>query len=78
MSIRHHDIRLTKGPVSADTNTVTGTVARQVYRGAHRDYLVALPTGEQIRALTHADISFPRGEEVWLEFPRERCRALAT
>ena len=78
VSIRHHDIRLVKGPVSADTNAVPGTVARQVYRGAHRDYLVALSTGEQIRALTPADISFPRGEEVWLEFPRERCRALAT
>jgi iron(III) transport system ATP-binding protein len=52
-------------------------VTRQVYRGAHRDYLVQLATGDQIRALTPADVSFPQGEAVWLEFPRERCRALA-
>jgi iron(III) transport system ATP-binding protein len=77
VSIRHHDIRLTKGPVSQATNAAPGTVTRQVYRGAHRDYLVQLATGDQIRALTPADVSFPQGEAVWLEFPRERCRALA-
>jgi iron(III) transport system ATP-binding protein len=52
-------------------------VVRQTYLGAHRDYLVALPSGQQVRAM--APVAFERGEgeTVWVHLPQESCRALA-
>ncbi|MGB3388400.1 MAG: ABC transporter ATP-binding protein [Pseudaminobacter sp.] len=78
VSIRHHDIQLSeKKPTSADTNWATGTVARQIYLGSHRDYLVSLPGGETVRTIAPVDVAIPVGQQVWLNFPPDRCRALA-
>jgi iron(III) transport system ATP-binding protein len=78
VAIRHHDIGLTATPPAAgETNWAAGTVARQVYLGSHRDYLIALGNGEAIRTVTPADIAIPQGQPVWLHFPQEHCRALA-
>jgi len=78
VSIRHHDIRLTAvQPDAAQANWIGGTVARQVYLGPHRDYLVTLASGETVRAVTPVDVAIPQGQTVWLHFPPERCRALA-
>ena len=78
VSVRQHDIRLlaTK-PDATQTNCIVGTVARQVYLGSHRDYLIALPGGETVRTLTPFDVAIPEGQPVWLHFPPEHCRALA-
>jgi iron(III) transport system ATP-binding protein len=78
VSIRHHDIRLTAAqPVAAQANWIGGTVARQVYLGPHRDYLVTLASGEAVRAVTPVNVALTEGQAVWLHFPPERCRALA-
>ena len=77
MSVRHHDIRLATREPGEAANWAGGTVARQVYLGSHRDYLVELPTGDQVRTITRPDLAIERGDSVWLHFPREHCRALA-
>lgn len=78
VSIRHHDIVLSREkPDGAETNIAPGAVAREIYLGSHRDYLVSLRGGETIRAIAPVDFVVPAGEEVWMRFPPERCRALA-
>jgi iron(III) transport system ATP-binding protein len=77
VSVRHHSIQLDPRPRDEALNWARGTVLRQVYLGSHRDYLVELPTGDQVRTITRPDLAIKRGESVWLHFPREHCRALA-
>jgi iron(III) transport system ATP-binding protein len=78
VSIRHHDIHLheTK-PAQSDTNVIGGTVVRQIYLGSHRDYLVSIPGGETVRTIAPINVAIPTGQQVWLHFPPEFCRALA-
>jgi iron(III) transport system ATP-binding protein len=76
VSVRHHDIQIApKRP--SETNSVQGTVERQIYLGSHRDYLVNIPGGETVRAVAPVNVEMPVGSEVWLHFPPEHCRALA-
>ena len=78
VSVRHHDIRIAlTGPESTEMNWISGVVSRQVYLGASRDYLVVLPGGETVRAITSADLAIAEGQAVWLHFPPQHCRALA-
>ena len=78
VSVRHHDIRLsTTGPEATQANWVRGTVARQIYLGSHRDYLVAIADGSTVHAVSPSEQSIAPGNLVWLHFPPERCRALA-
>ncbi len=75
-SVRHHDIHVGETR-QADANCVQGTVARQIYMGAHRDYLVTVPGGETIRAIAPVEVSLSGGDSAWLHFPKEKCRALS-
>ena len=59
------------------TNAISGIVARQIYLGSHRDYLVEMANGEKIRAVAPVGVDIPLGREVWLYFDPENCRALA-
>jgi iron(III) transport system ATP-binding protein len=77
VSVRHHAIAIHAKPAGETLNWAQGTVLRQVYLGSHRDYLVELPSGEQVRSVTTPDLAIPRGQPVWLHFPQEQCRALA-
>lgn len=78
VSVRHHDIELSEtGPAQADTNWASGIVKRQIYLGSHRDYLVTLIGGETVRTVAPVNVAIPVGQEVWLHFPQEHCRALA-
>jgi iron(III) transport system ATP-binding protein len=77
VSVRHHDIHLRTDQPQGATNSVQGTVTRQIYLGSHRDYLVALPDGETVRAVTESGTSIPAGAAVWLHMPPAACRALA-
>jgi iron(III) transport system ATP-binding protein len=77
VSVRHHDIQLRATRPEGETNCVRGVVARQIYLGSHRDYLVTLADGETVRAVTASGVSIPPGESVWLHLPPEHCRALA-
>jgi iron(III) transport system ATP-binding protein len=77
LSIRLHEARLLdKAPAVGTENVTTGTVARQVFLGSSRDYLVELPQGRQLRVTTAPDLSFAPGSAVWLHLPPERCRGL--
>jgi len=76
VSVRQHDVHL-YADRPAQTNCVQGVVARQIYLGAHRDYLVTLPDGETVRAVAPSSVSIPPGQGIWLHLPPEHCRALA-
>ncbi|MBI5277243.1 MAG: ABC transporter ATP-binding protein [Burkholderiales bacterium] len=78
VSVRHHDIRLgNTEPQGGRQNWVRGTVTRQIYLGSHRDYLVTIGEGESVHCVSPSEQAFATGEQVWLHFPPERCRALA-
>jgi iron(III) transport system ATP-binding protein len=73
-----HDVRIGLAePEGHGSNAVAGTVARQIYLGAHRDYLVALPGDIEVRVTAPMHVEAPVGSRVWLTFPPEQCRALA-
>ena len=77
VAIRQHDIQLsTQMPASAE-NTIKATVARQVYLGASRDYVVETAGGDSLRVVTPTDAAVDKGREVWLTLPPDRCRALS-
>jgi iron(III) transport system ATP-binding protein len=76
VAVRQHDIQLsTQAPEAAD-NAIKAVVTRQVFLGANRDYMVETSDGTTLRIVTAAERAIPRGTEVWLYFPPERCRAL--
>jgi iron(III) transport system ATP-binding protein len=79
VSIRQHEIELAPAPSDAAdrVNEATGTVARRVYLGAQRDYLVSLTDGQQLRVLTPLAVDVSVGSAVRLRLPPEACRALA-
>jgi iron(III) transport system ATP-binding protein len=77
VAIRQHDIQLsTRAPPSPE-NVVKATVTRQVFLGASRDYMVETADGTTLRIVTATENAVPRGTEVWLTLPPERCRALS-
>jgi len=71
-----HVVLSTNGESSASSNYAPGRIVRQTYLGELRDYLVELPGGVQIRAVTDPAIDHPVGSEVMLHLPIERCRVL--
>ena len=52
-------------------------MTRQVFLGASRDYMVETPDGTTLRIVTSTETAVPKGTEVWLSLPPERCRALS-
>jgi iron(III) transport system ATP-binding protein len=78
VSIRPHRIALEAENDAAgdNVNEARGTVARQVYLGVQRDYVVALADGQQIRVVTPTQIDLPIGSAVRLRLPPEHCRTL--
>jgi iron(III) transport system ATP-binding protein len=81
VSVRTHDIGFEQdgaGDAAEERpNEAAGRVLRQAYLGAHRDYLVALAGGRQVRLVAPMQVNVPVGGKVRLRFPPERCRALA-
>jgi iron(III) transport system ATP-binding protein len=81
VSVRMHDIGLSAAANPSagerEPNAAVGQVTRQAYLGAHRDYLVELADGQQVRVVAPLDVDVPVGGKVRLHFPPERCRALA-
>jgi iron(III) transport system ATP-binding protein len=77
VSIRQHDIRLSRvAPPGAAENVFTATVARNVFLGASRDYIVETAGDATLRITAPAEQNIAPGTEVWLVLPPERCRAL--
>jgi iron(III) transport system ATP-binding protein len=77
VAIRQHEIGLSPTRPANGDNVVAATVARQVFLGDSRDYMVELPDGVQLRITTPPSDSIPQGSPVWLHLPPDRCRALA-
>jgi iron(III) transport system ATP-binding protein len=77
VAIRQHDIQLSTQAPQTRENVVKATVTRQVFLGASRDYMVETSDGSTLRIVTGAAAAVPRGTEVWLTLPPERCRALS-
>jgi iron(III) transport system ATP-binding protein len=77
VAIRQHDIQLSTQMPQAAQNAVKATVTRQVFLGASRDYMVETSDGTTLRIVTSTENAVPRGTEVWLTLPPERCRALS-
>jgi iron(III) transport system ATP-binding protein len=77
VAIRQHDIQLSTRPPQTSANAVKAIVTRQVFLGASRDYMVETNDGTTLRIVTSTDNAVPRGTEVWLTLPPERCRALS-
>jgi iron(III) transport system ATP-binding protein len=76
IAVRQHVIRIsTKEPGNIE-NVLPGTVARQVFLGPSRDYLIAMPDGTQLRVVASAAENIPQGAPVWLYLPPDRCRVL--
>jgi iron(III) transport system ATP-binding protein len=77
VAIRQHDIQLSTQAPPTPVNAVKATVTRQVFLGASRDYMVETGDGTTLRIVTSTDNAVPRGSDVWLTLPPERCRALS-
>jgi iron(III) transport system ATP-binding protein len=77
IAIRQHDIQLATDTPKTFANAVKATVTRQVFLGASRDYMVETPDGTMLRVVASTENAVPRGGEVWLYLPPERCRALS-
>jgi iron(III) transport system ATP-binding protein len=77
VAIRQHDIQLSTQTPQNLQNTVKATVTRQVFLGASRDYMVETADGTTLRVVTSTENPVPKGSEVWLTLPAERCLALS-
>jgi iron(III) transport system ATP-binding protein len=77
IAIRQHAIGMSAGKPDGMENVVAATVARQVFLGASRDYLLEAADGTQLRVVASAAENIPRGASVWLYLPPERCRVLS-
>ena len=77
VAIRQHAVRLCASKPDKAENVVPGTVTRQVFLGASRDYMVETADGTQIRLVAGPHENIPQGAAVWLDMPAERCRALS-
>jgi iron(III) transport system ATP-binding protein len=76
-AIRQHAVRLSAKKPDATENVLPGTVVRQVFLGASRDYLVEVGDGTQLRVVAPAGENIAQGASVWLHLPPERCRVLS-
>jgi len=76
LSIRQHDIRIAAQDPRA-ANALPGTVARNIFLGSTRDYIVEAEDGTQLRVTAAPEADFASGTSVWLTLPQEKCRALA-
>jgi iron(III) transport system ATP-binding protein len=77
VAVRQHVVRLWANKPDNMDNVIPGTVVRQVFLGASRDYLVEVPDGTQLRVVASAAENIPQGSSVWLYLPPDRCRVLS-
>jgi iron(III) transport system ATP-binding protein len=77
VAVRQHVMRLWSKKPDATENVIPGTVVRQVFLGASRDYLVEVADGTQLRVVASAAENIPQGASVWLYLPPDRCRVLS-
>jgi hypothetical protein len=64
-------------PADGGFNELPGTIARSVYLGETRDYLVELEGGTRIRISAPPDSDLRPGTPVSVYLPLEHCRVVA-
>jgi len=78
-AVRQHDIRLLPAASGASgANQLQGTVVRNVFLGATRDYIVEVAEGVPLRITAAPEADFVPGARVNLLLPADRCHALIT
>jgi iron(III) transport system ATP-binding protein len=77
VAIRQHVVELTPEKPANQDNVMQATVARQVFLGSSRDYMVEIADGTQVRVVASAGLNIPQGAAVWLGLPPERCLVLS-
>jgi iron(III) transport system ATP-binding protein len=77
IAIRQHEVCIdSTPPAGAGQNVIPAVVARNVFLGHCRDYMVELDDGTQIRVVASPPTSIAPGSKVWLHLPPERCLLL--
>jgi iron(III) transport system ATP-binding protein len=76
IAVRPHVVRLWAGQPDNAANVIEGKVARQVFLGSTRDYMVELADGTHVRVVASTAENVPQGSSVWLYLPPENCRVL--
>jgi len=77
ISIRQHEIHVDRQePAGERHNVLPAVVARNVFLGHTRDYMVEIGDGTQLRVVTSPEENIAQGSKVWLRLPAERCRVL--
>jgi iron(III) transport system ATP-binding protein len=76
IAVRPHVVRLWAGRPDNSANVIEGRVARQVFLGSTRDYMVELADGTLVRVVASTAENVPQGSPVWLYLPPENCRVL--
>ena len=77
ISIRQHEIDIDMAePAGKRHNVLPAVVARNVFLGSSRDYMVEIGDSTQIRVVTSPEKNIVTGSKVWLRLPAERCRVL--
>src|ERR1700719_659514 len=77
ISIRQHEIDIDAAePAGERHNVLPAVVARNVFLGNSRDYMVEIGDSTQIRVVTSPEKNIVTGSKVWLRLPAERCRVL--
>jgi iron(III) transport system ATP-binding protein len=76
VSVRQHDIVLSSEEPAGE-NVLAGRVARHVFLGGNRDYLIELKDGAQLRVVAPAAQSIAEGAPVFLKLDPAKCRTLA-
>jgi iron(III) transport system ATP-binding protein len=77
IAIRQHDIRMETAVPTETENVLPATIARNVFLGASRDYMVELADGTQLRVVALPGANIAMGSKVWLQMPSAHCRALS-
>ena len=77
ISIRQHEIHVDRQePAGERHNVLPAVVARNVFLGHTRDYMVEIGDVTQLRVVTSPEENIAQGSKVWLRLPAERCRVL--
>lgn len=76
LCIRPHAVKVHRTGAGAGANFAAGRLLQQAYLGDLQDIRIALPGGEQLRALTPSGKPYQLGEELYLELPFEQCYLL--
>ena len=74
--VRPHHVLLTR-PINGGFNELPGRVARSVYLGDSRDYLVELDCGVTLRISARPESDVGVGASVTVYLPIEHCRVVA-